>query len=181
MIRTIKGLEYVNIPIMYSGPEIHIQNYDRLLYTNGYPGLVKYLIAELSDGLYSLNTAHKIQINEDGIEFIWNKEKLYATCKNCTSGIIAAYLKDRLDKLELGVENKFDICLKEGYIHLKIIFDVKDEDKDAFMGFLRIKGLVLSKKELEDWFTQMLILRPNYSFYSSASSIRRVVSKIIAV
>lgn len=169
MIRTIKGLGYVNIPIAYNGPEIHIQDYSLLLYTKGYPGLVKHLMTELSDGLYSLHTLHKIQINEDGIEFIWNKEKLYETCKNYTSGIIAAYLKDRLDKLELGVENKFDICLKEGYIHLKIIFGIKDEDKDAFIGLLRIKGLTTTKQELEDWFTKMIILRPNYSFYSSTS------------
>lgn len=180
MIRTIKGLQYVNIPIAYNGPEIHIKDHSSLLYTNGYPGLVKYLMTELSDSLYALHTTHKIQINEDGIEFIWNKEKLYEACLNYTSSAIVVYLKDRLDKLELGVEDKFDICLKEGYIHLKIIFDIKDEDKDAFIGLLRIKGLVLTKKELEDWFTQMIILRPNYNFYSS-SSIRRTVFKNIVV
>ena len=178
MIRTIKGLEYVNIPIAYSGPGIHIKDYSHLLYTKGYPGLVKYLITELSSGLYSLHTIHKIQINENGIEFMWNKEKLYETCKNYTSGIIVAYLKDRLDKLELGVEDKFDICLKEGYIHLKIIFDIKDEDKDAFMGLLRIKGLTTTKKELEDWFTQMIILRPNYSF-SGCTSLKHISFKNI--
>ena len=169
MMITSNGLKYINIPIAYSGPDIHIQDYSHLLYTKGYPGLVKYLMTELSSGLYSLHTIHKIQINEDGIEFIWNKEKLYEACQNYTSGIIAAYLKDRLDKLELGVENKFDICLKEGYIHLKIIFDIKDEDKDAFMGLLRIKGLTTTKMELENWFTQMIILKPTYSFYSSTS------------
>lgn len=180
MISAIDGLQYVNIPIAYNGPEIHIKDYSRLLYTNGYPGLVKYLMTELGGGLYSLHTTHKIQINEDGIEFIWNKEKLYEACKNYTSSASVAYLKDRLDKLELGVEDKFDICLKEGYIHLKIIFAIKDEDKDTFMGLLRIKGLAISKKELEDWFTQMLLLRPNYSF-CSGSSIKRVVFKNIVV
>jgi hypothetical protein len=178
MISTIDGLRYVNIPIAYSGPEIRIQNDSQLLYTNGYPGLVKYLMTELSNGLYSLPTIHKIQINEDGIEFIWNKEKLYETCNNYTSGIIAAYLKDKLDKLELGVENKFDICLKEGYIRLKIIFDITDEDKDALIGFLRIKGLTTTKIELENWFTQTIMLKPKYSF-SSCTSLKYVSFKDI--
>lgn len=181
MISTIDGLRYVNIPIAYGGPEIRIQDDSHLLYTKGYPGLIKYLMTELSNGIYSLHTLHKIQINKDGIEFIWNKEKLYETCNNYTSGIIAAYLKDKLDKLELGVENRFDICLKEGYIHLKIIFDIKDEDKDAFIGLLRIKGLATTKIELENWFTQTIMLKPNYSFsgFSSCTSLKYVSFKDI--
>ena len=54
----------------------------------------------------------------------------------------------------------------------------KDEDKDAFMGLLRIKGLTTTKKELEDWFTQMIILRPNYSF-SGCTSLKYISFKNI--